>query len=157
MYVKDIMQANVISVQVGTNLSQLIGLFKKFHTFPIIPIVNKEDILVGIVLMRNLFDVFKPCNQDILMRNPLSMINREPTDIFDIDIEEGMGLLVIAADIMEEKMVKVYQDQPIKEGYDLMQLHALDTIPVIDRNNKMVGLISIFDILMGVFKEKGLI
>ena len=157
MQTKEVMQTNVISVTRGTTLAQLLDFFKDFHGFPVVPVVDEVGVLIGIVRMRNLFDVFKPYHQDILMRNPLSMINREPTDIFDIDIEEGMGLLVIAADIMEEKMVKVYQDQPIKEGYDLMQLHALDTIPVIDRNNKMVGLISIFDILMGVFKEKGLI
>lgn len=156
MYVKEIMQENIISVRQGTSLSQIIGLFQKFHDFPVVPVVTEENVLVGIVRMRNLFDGFKPSNQDILMRNPLAMLNRESTDIFDIEIEEGMGLLVIAVDIMDTKMVKIHQDKSIKEGYDLMQFHSRDSIPVVDGEGKLVGLISIFDVLMKVFNEKGI-
>ena len=91
------------------------------------------------------------------MRNPLSMISREPANIFDVDIEEGMGLLVIAADIMDKKVVKINQDEDIKKAYDLMQLHSREAIPVVDKDKKLVGIISVFDIVMKIFKEKGLV
>ncbi len=157
MQVKNVMQTQVLSVSRGTTLSQLIGMFGKFHSFPVVLVVDENQVLIGTVHLCDLFDVFKPAHQDILRRNPLSMLNREPMDIFDLDIEEGMGSLVIAADIMDRKIVKIEEDQSLKEAYDLMQLHGQGAIPVIDRNKKLVGIISVFDILMQIFKKKGII
>ena len=157
MQVKNNMQTKVISVKRGTTLAQLLELFSKFHSFPVVPVVDDDNTLLGIVHIQSFFDIFKPHHQDLLMRNPLSMISREPANIFDVDIEEGMGLLVIVADIMDTKVVKIDEDEDIKKAYDLMQLHNRDAIPVIDKDKKLVGIISIFDIVMKIFKEKGLI
>ena len=157
MQVKNNMQTKVISVKRGTSLAQLLDLFRNFHSFPVVPVVDDDNILLGIVHIQSFFEIFKPHHQELLMRNPLSMISREPTNIFDIDIEEDMGLLVIVADIMDTKVVKVEQEENIKKAYDLMQLHNRDTIPVIDKDRKLVGLISVFDIVMKIFKEKGLL
>ncbi len=157
MLVKNNMQAEVISVKRGTTLAQLLELFSKFHSFPVVPVVDDDNTLLGIVHIQSFFDIFKPHNQDLLMHNPLSMISREPANIFDVDIEEGMGLLVIVADIMDKKIVKVGQDEDLKKAYDLMQLHSRQSIPVIDKDKRLVGLISVFDIVMKVFKERGLV
>ena len=157
MQVKNNMQTKVISVKRGTTLAQLLELFSKFHSFPVVPVVDDDNTLLGIVHIQSFFDIFKPHHQDLLMRNPLSMISREPANIFDVDIEEGMGLLVIVADIMDTKVVKIDEDEDLKKAYDLMQLHNRDAIPVIDKDKKLVGIISIFDIVMKIFKEKGLI
>jgi CBS domain-containing protein len=156
MQVKEVMHKKVLSVQRGTTLSQLLDMFKEFHSFPIVPVVDNEDILLGIVHIRSFFEIFQPHNQDLLMRNPLSMVSREPTNIFDIDIEEGMGFLVLAADIMDKKVVKIKEDEDIKQAYDLMQLHNREAIPVVDAQKKLTGIISVFDILMAVFREKGI-
>jgi len=157
MQVKEIMHARVIAVKRATSLAQLLDLFKDFHSFPVIPVVDDSKLLIGVVHLCNLFDVFKPYHQDILIRNPLSMLSREPTDIFDIDIEEGIGNLVIVADIMDKKIVKINEDQSLKQAYDLMQLHGRGAIPVVDDQNKLGGIISVFDIVMAIFKEKGII
>ena len=157
MQVKNNMQTNVLSVTRGTTLAQLLDLFSSFHSFPVVPVVDDDDILLGTVHIQSFFEIFKPQHQDLLMRNPLSMISREPTNIFDVDIEEGMGLLVIVDDIMDKKVIKVEQGEDIKKAYDVMQLHNRQAIPVIDQEKKLVGIISIFDIVMKIFKEKGLV
>lgn len=157
MQVKKIMQRNVLSVKKGTTLSQLLDMFSKFHSFPVIPVVDNDGILAGIVHIKSFFEVFQPHNQDLLMRNPLSMVSREPTDIFDIEIEEGMGFLIIAADIMDHKVVKIKEDEDIHKAYDLMQLHQRSAIPVVDEHNKLVGIVSMFQLVMEIFKEKGLV
>ncbi|MBU1087578.1 MAG: CBS domain-containing protein [Candidatus Omnitrophica bacterium] len=156
MQVKDIMQSNVRSVKKGTTLSQLLISFKDFHSFPIVPVVDQEMVLLGTVHICSFFEIFQP-HQDLLMRNPLSMISREPTDIFNVDIEEGMGFLIIMADIMDTKIVKIEQSADIRKAFDLMQLHQKTAIPVVDDQKKLVGIISIFDIVMKIFHEKGLI
>ena len=157
MQVKNNMQTNVISVTRGTTLAQLLDLFSSFHSFPVVPVVDDDNILLGIVHIQSFFEIFKPHHQDLLMRNPLSMISREPANIFDVDIEEGMGLLVIVADIMDKKIVKVDQAEDIKKAYDLMQLHNREAIPVVDKDKKLVGIISVFDVVMKIFKERGLV
>lgn len=157
MQVKNNMQSKVISVKRGTTLARLLDLFKDFHSFPVVPVVDDDNTLLGIVHIKSFFEIFKPYHQDLLMRNPLSMISREPANIFDVDIEEGMGLLVIVADILDTKMVKVDQDEDIRKAYDLMQLHNREAIPVVDKDKKLVGIISVFDIVMKIFKEKGLV
>ena len=156
MQVKDIMQKNVLAAKRGTTLGQLLTMYKDFHSFPMVPVVEGQE-LIGVVHMRSLFDIFKPYHQDILMRNPLSMVSREPTNIFDMEIEEGMGFLVIVVEIMDTRIVKVHQDQTLQEAYDLMQLHTKDAVPVVDDKKQLVGIISTFDIVMQIFKEKGII
>jgi len=135
----------------------LLELFRSFHSFPVVPVVDDDNTLLGIVHIQSFFEIFKPHHQDLLMRNPLSMISREPTNIFDVDIEEGMGMLVIVADIMDTKVVKVDQDEDIKKAYDLMHLHNREAIPVVDKDKKLMGIISVFDIVMKIFKERGLV
>ncbi len=157
MQVKNNMQTKVISVKRGTTLAQLLDLFSSFHSFPVVPVVDDDNTLLGIVHIQSFFEIFKPYHHDLLMRNPLSMISREPANIFDVDIEEGMGLLVIVADIMDTKIVKIEQEEDLKKAYDLMQLHKREAIPVVDKDKKLVGIIGIFDIVMKIFKEKGLV
>ncbi len=157
MQVKEIIQTKIVFVTRRTTLRQLLGMFKSFHSFPVVPVVDDNKFLIGVVHLCNLFDIFQPHHQDVLMRNPLSMLNREATAIFDVDIEEGLGSLVIVADIMDRKIVKVQDDQTIKEAYDLMQLHGRGAIPVTDSDKKLVGIISVFDVLMQIFKKKGII
>jgi CBS domain-containing protein len=157
MQVKDVMQKNILSVQKGTTLSQLLDIFSNFHSFPVIPVVDKQGILVGLVHIRSFFEVFEPQNQELLMRNPLSMVGREPANIFDIEIDEGMGFLVIAADIMDHKVVKIDQEKDLHAAYDLMQLHKRHAIPAVDSQGKLVGIVSMFEIVMQIFKEKGLV
>ncbi len=157
MQVKEVMQKDIISVKRGTSLAQLLNLFCGFHSFPLVPVVDENKVLIGFVHMRSLFDIFKPYHQEILMRNPLCIVDREPADIFDIDIEEGMGLLVIVADIMDQKIVKVREDQTLREAYELMQLHNRDALPVVDSEGRLAGIVGVFDIVMRIFKEKGVI
>lgn len=157
MLVKNNMQTNVIAVKRGTTLAQLLDRFSSFHSFPVVPVVDDDNTLLGIVHIQSFFEIFKSHHQDLLMRNPLSLISREPTNIFDVDIEEGMGLLVIVADIMDTKVVKVDQDDDLKKAYDLMQLHKREAIPVVDKDKKLMGIISVFDVVMKIFKEKGLV
>jgi len=157
MQIKEIMQTNVLSVKKGTSLSSLLDMFRGFHSFPIIPVVDDKQGFIGIVHIKSFFEIFQPHNQDILMRNPLSMVSREPTNIFDVEIEEEMGFLVLVADIMDHKIVKIKQDADLKEAYDLLLLHDRQAIPVVDDENKLVGILSIFDIIIEIFKEKGLV
>ena len=153
--VKDVTKKKIISVKRSTSLTQLLNLFKDFHTFPLVPVVDDKDMLVGVVYLRNLIETFKPHHLDILRTIPL--LDRQEMDILDLEIEPGMGDLIIVDDMMERKFLAVRETESIDKTYNLMKLHSRETLPVVDAQNKLVGIVGVFDILMEVIKSKGLL
>ena len=155
MQVKEIMSKEVITVRRSTKLKELLGLFNKFHLFPLVPVVEENSRLIGIVSFRNLIDVFSPYRQEILKTVPF--LDDREEDIFKVELTKDIGDLVIVEDIMETKFVSLQEDAALEEAFRLMKLHLKEEFPVTDKTGKLVGKIGIFDIIRRVFQEKGVI
>jgi len=155
MQVKEIMSKEVITVRRSTKLKELLGLFNKFHLFPLVPVVEENSRLIGIVSFRNLIDVFSPYRQEILKTVPF--LDDREEDIFKVELTKDIGDLVIVEDIMETKFVSLQEDAALEEAFKLMKLHLKEEFPVTDKTGKLVGKIGIFDIIRQVFQEKGVI
>jgi CBS domain-containing protein len=155
MLVREIMEKNILTVTRGTTLRQLLEKFKDFHTFPVVPVVNNNGVLGGVVYLHNLVELFKPYHLEILANNPL--LDRQEVDIFNLEIEEGMGDLIIMDDIMDKRFVKVKETDNLESAYNLMKLHSLEDITVVDFHDRVIGIIGIFDIIVEVFRSKGLL
>ncbi len=155
MQVKEIMSKEVITVRRSTKLKELLGLFNKFHLFPLVPVVEENSRLIGIVSFRNLIDVFSPYRQEILKTVPF--LDDREEDIFKVELTKDIGDLVIVEDIMETKFVSLQEDAALEEAFKLMKLHLKEEFPVTDKTGKLVGKIGIFDIIRRVFREKGVI
>jgi len=155
MQVKEIMSKEVITVRRSTKLKELLGLFNKFHLFPLVPVVEENSRLIGIVSFRNLIDVFSPYRQEILKTVPF--LDDQEEDIFKVELTKDIGNLVIVEDIMETKFVSLQEDTTLEEAFKLMKLHLKEEFPVTDKTGKLVGKIGIFDIIRRVFQEKGVI
>jgi len=152
--IKEVMKKEIISVKRSTTLSQLLNLFKDFHSFPLVPVVDNKGLLVGVVYLRNLIEIFKPHHLDILKTIPL--LDRHEVDIFDLEIEPGMGNLIIVDDIMEKKFLKIQDSETLDKVYNEMKLHSKETLPVVNGKEKLVGIVGVFDILMEILREKGI-
>ena len=155
MQVKEIMSKVVITVRRSTKLKELLKLFNKFHLFPLVPVVEEDGRLVGIVSFRNLIDVFSPYRQEILKTVPF--LDDQEEDIFKAELTKDIGDLVVVEDIMETKFVSLQEDTTLEEAFKLMKLHLKEEFPVTDKTGKLVGKIGIFDIIRRVFQEKGVI
>lgn len=156
MQVKEIMSVKgLITVRRSTKLKELLGLFNKFHLFPLVPVIEEDKRLTGIVSFRNLIDVFSPYRQEILKTVPF--LDEQEEDIFKAELTKDMGDLVVVEDIMETKFLSLQEDASLEEAFKLMKLHLKDELPVIDKTGKLVGKIGIFDIIREVFREKGVI
>jgi len=68
-----------------------------------------------------------------------------------------MGVLCIVEDIMNTNVVTISEEATTVEARSLMKLHRLKRLPVVDKEEHLVGIISLFDILLAVFKEKGVL
>jgi acetoin utilization protein AcuB len=153
--VKDIMSKQVISVTRSTTLKQLLRAFDKFHIFPLVPVVEDDNRLIGIVSFRNLIDIFSSYHPDVLKLVPF--LDEQEVNIFKIDITEDIGNLVVVEDVMEREFISILEDTSLEEAYNLMRLHLKEEFPVVDKAGKLVGMVGIFDIIQTVFRQKGII
>ena len=156
MKIKELMTRDVITVKRSTTLAELMKLFKDFHAFPLVPVVEEDNRLGGIVSFQNLTEVFRTQEPEILKTVPF--IDEVQEDILKADISSEMGNLVIVDDIMEtKKFFSISEDASIEEAYNSMKLHSKEQLPVIDKEEKLVGIVGLFDIILWVFKDKGVI
>ncbi|MEW6009375.1 MAG: CBS domain-containing protein [Candidatus Omnitrophota bacterium] len=155
MQVKEVMSKEVITIKRSTTLKQILKLFAKFHIFPLLPVVEDDGRLVGVVSLRNLINVFQSGRTDMLKAVPF--LDEQEEDIFKIEFSEEVGNLAMAEDIMESKFTTVEEDTSLEEAYKQMKLHLKEEIPVVDKAGKLVGRLGIFDIIRYIFGQKGII
>lgn len=154
MQVKDVMKTDIITVHRNTTLAQLITDFKSFHTFPLVPVVDEGDHLIGIVSFSNIMDVFRPAQPEIL--KTVAFVDEAPENIFESDLTSEMGSLIVVEDIMETKFISIKDDESIEEVYNTLKVNQREQLTVVDQDKKVVGIIGIFDIIKTIFQQKGI-
>lgn len=152
MLAKDIMKRDLITVRRSTTLKELIYMLQTFHTFPLIPVVDNNQCLIGTVSFNDIMDAFQP--YDIGLIKAIPFLEREEVDIFELDITPELATLIVVDDIMDKNILFVYEDDLLENVYNIMQKHSLDKVPIVNHEQKLVGLIGIFNIFMSVFLKK---
>ena len=157
MKVKDCMTEEVVTIKRSTNLSQLIEIFRK-HSFHTLPVVEADNKIVGVVTFEDLLKVFQPYSRDLArMLETVPFVEKEEEDILLADISSEMGMLVIVDDLINTNFVTVTGEAPVKEARRLMKLHDSPRLLVIKNGDTLTGIISLFDIILAIFKQKGII
>ncbi len=155
MLVKDVMRGEVVTVRRSTTLKELISIFHKytFHTIPVV----EDGKIVGIVELEHLLRTFQPHPSHIheLLKS-VPFLEEEERNIFELEITSEMAMLCLVDDIMERKFLTIGEDATVQEARRLMKLHQTQRLPVVDKKDNLVGIISLFDIILAVFKEKGI-
>lgn len=155
LQVKDVMNKEVITVRRSITLAELLKLFCDFHTFPLVPVVEEDGRLVGTVSFRSLIDIFQPHLSTVL--RAISFLEREEADIFRLEITPEMGNLFVVDDLMETGIFSINEEKSLQEAYRLMKRHSTERLPVVNAEGKLVGMIGMFDIVMMLFRQKGII
>lgn len=158
MKVRDCMTKEVVTVKRSTTLSQLIKAFQKhnFHTFPV---VEGDGRLVGIVNFEDILKVFQPYSTELstmLKAVPFLEMESKEEDFLAADISSEMGILVVVDDIMDTHFATIDPETDINQARAQMKLHNTPRIPVVEEG-KLIGVISLFDIILAVFRERGII
>ncbi len=155
MIVKEAMNRDVVSVKRSTSLRELLSIFKDFHTLPLIPVVDNNSCLIGIVSAENLLDLLRLRQSRFLKR--IFFAETIDVDMFDLESAPAMGELILIDDIMETIFIRVREEDALEEAYKNMKLHNKERIPVVSSEGKLLGMIGIFDIIWRMFKEKGIV
>jgi len=153
--VKDVMAKEVISVKRSATLAGLLKLFKDFHSFPLVPVVDGRGKLAGSVSLPNILEVFSTPQPQLLKAIPF--LDEQKDDIFDVELDADMGKIVIVDDIMNKDYLFIDEDAPLDQTYYQMKQHQVERLPVVNKEGVLVGMIGIFDIVRSLFRERGII
>ncbi|HEX6964716.1 MAG TPA: CBS domain-containing protein, partial [Gemmatimonadaceae bacterium] len=116
---RDIMTRDVKSVHPDTSLRDAVRIMRDQNT-GIVPVVNADDVLQGVVTDR-----------DIVMRSVAE--GKNPTQL-------------TAADVMTHDIDATTPDESVVDVVRLMGTRQVRRVPVVDQNDRLVGIISMADI-----------
>ena len=157
MKIKDVMIKKVISVKRATPLRDIMEIFKNFHSFPVLPVVDNENRVVGIITFDDILKVFSPHNIYLskILRS-VTLLEEDQMDLSIVDLPPEAGILFVADDLMNPEFITIDEEELINKAHSLMKMYKRDRIIVVDKEKKLVGIVSLFDIILGIFKEKGI-
>lgn len=144
MRAKDVMIRNVIFVNKEDKLDQVISVLMKNHVSGV-PVVDKDNHLVGIVTQKDLVTKENGINISsyITLMESILLVDEKTTNQAVSKKLEGLT----AADVMSTPVYAVHLETTIEEIVTLMMNRHINRIPVVDRENQLVGIIGRNDLL----------
>ncbi len=156
MRIKDVMSKEVITIGEDENLVQLIAKFRKYN-FHTLPVIDENKKILGVISSEDIMKVCLPHNP--VLGNLLKsthLYDTEEEDILEMDLPEELGTTVKVSDIMNNNVVTIEDSETIAGARKQMKLHNIQRVPV-TRNKELVGFITLFDIIIALFKERNII
>ncbi|MFY9113844.1 MAG: CBS domain-containing protein [Dethiobacteria bacterium] len=150
MLVKEIMTEKVITVHIDDSVEKCANLLLEFDISGL-PVVDDHNRVVGMVtegdLIRRAARIRAPGYLEILggliyLGNPAKFVD---------ELKRAMSLK--AGDLMTSRVVSISPDADAEMAATRMLKNNISRIPVIDGDNKLVGIISRRDIMSSLYKE----
>lgn len=142
---RDIMTTEIISVTPDDTLVTAANTLSTHH-FAGVPVIDSEQKLVGILTEYDLLEsavIHMPTFQVILRSSKVFPEDREH---LEKEIQKINSFTV--RDIMNTDPLVLAPETPYKEVIDMfVQHHRVNPIPVVDRDKKVLGVISRYDVL----------
>ena len=146
MKVKDFMIKDVISVRPDATIKEVMKTFvdKKIGG---LPIVNDEGILKGIITDGDILRAIKPIDRHI--QDYFNLITYIQEQNMESRLSELADLPIIKI-AKTRGIVTVSPDDDMKQVVIILAKHHFKKLPVIDRENKVVGVISRGDAIRNI-------
>ncbi len=139
-----IMTKNVISVSPNDEIEKAARLLLE-HKISGMPVVDEESRVVGIISEGDLVireqEVKAPAFSEILG----GVIFLESQKRFFEELKKTIALTV--DELMSRKVYTVNEETPLEQIATLMSKKAVNRVPVVDGNNKLVGIVTRQDII----------
>jgi CBS domain-containing protein len=144
---KDIMTSKVISVKKESTIEHLIRILIKYGISGV-PVVDLENNIVGVVT-----------EADIIIREsdlpfPLSFGFAFYKNYENFLKNNQEYLQTKVEDIMTKKIKTVEENTPLSKIVNIMINNNINRLPVVDKNNKLTGLIARSDILKSMLGKE---
>ncbi len=144
MRAKDVMIKNVIFIKKEDKLEEIISVLMQNHVSGV-PVIDKNNHLVGMVTEKDLVTKEEGLNISSYMEFMASILFIDGKLLRNVNKKKIETLT--AADVMSTPVYSVHLEATIEEIVSLMMNRHINRIPVIDKENKLVGIIGRNDLL----------
>lgn len=135
-FVKDVMTKDVMSVKPEENLRRVLTLSSEYGITGF-PVIEKNKIL-GVVSQTDIMKIMGTKN----------ILDAKKDEIKLSELER-----ITVRDVMTKRPIMIDQDEKITDASELMSKHDVNRLLVVDRNNRLVGIVTREDIMKAMTTE----
>jgi len=146
--VKEFMTTRLITINRATTIKEIARIFLT-HSFDFLPVVDKENHLLGVITKKDILAPFLPEYFNLL--EDINFISDFGS--LEISITESLEHLLLAEDIMVKNPVTVDEETSLFKAIALISHYKVRHLPVV-KEGKLVGIVSRTDILRALFSEE---
>lgn len=149
MSAKDIMSSPAITVESSTSLSEVVKILQR-HSISGLPVVDKDKKAIGIISEKDLlkythFVVGQPLRD-------ICQLLEEKDEVTHISSDRGVNMVEAVASAtagvaMTDKIITVKENTPAMEIVRLMNKHNINRLPVVNEEDKVIGMVTRANIL----------
>ncbi|MEJ1397352.1 MAG: CBS domain-containing protein [Candidatus Sedimenticola sp. (ex Thyasira tokunagai)] len=147
MRVQDVMKRNVRTAKEGDPISSVAEVICQAKISGV-PVVDKDNHLVGMISEKDILKSLLPGYTQFL-ENPI-----QAEDFCAMEEAYGSALQRRVGELMTRAVHSVYIDEPVMKAAAQMDLHNFRRIPVIGRDNRVAGIVSLSDIHQAIFRRE---
>ena len=145
--VRDYTVRNVVTVRRATPVKDIAKLFLE-HNIDFLPVVDKDNHLLGVITKKDILAPFLPDYFDLL--DDIDFIS--DFGFLESSLTETLELLLVADDVMIRKVVTIEEEASLLKAVALIHQHKVRHLPVV-RDNQLVGVISRTDLIRALFDK----
>lgn len=146
--VKEFMNKDLITITRATHIKEIAQMFLT-HRINLIPVVDSENRLLGVITEKDILTPFIPDYFELL--EDVGFIS--DFGFLESSLAESLEHLLVAEDIMVKNPITIDEEASLFKALALIYQHNLRSLPVV-RQGKLVGMVSQADILKILFFQE---
>jgi len=154
MKVRDVMRTSVVVLPQNATLNEVLDQFLK-HQLDSLPVIDAAQRLVGFITISDLVDIFLPRYYEILRDFSALEDKGQLASLFNqafAGLDTHHEKLILAADIMRPHIHWIHADDSLVEAAARLQAQNYRRLPVVDKDRKLVGVISDFEVILALLR-----
>ncbi len=137
--VGQIMTTKVISVKPSDTM-QVVSHFFRTHNIHHLPVVDKEGVLIGMISKSDY----------LAISNAFPLFYQDRREAFNDKI---YGSLLVE-EVMTKQLARLQPEDSILIAVGIFQENLFHALPVVNEHNKLVGIITTYDLLSFAFRDQ---
>lgn len=147
MQVKQLLRMKHTTVTPETRLDRVWKLLER-RDISLVPVVDNKNILAGVIGEDDLLHLLIPDYYEYF-----SMFFPQIPDENDLEDKLAKEVSMVAADVMEKRVVVAFAEESIYTALARMMVHRVRQLPVVDENTRFLGLIIEDEIMRYLFQK----
>jgi acetoin utilization protein AcuB len=138
--IQDVMTSDVISIKTTDTMDRVSLIFnsKEIHH---LPVVDLDDKVVGIISKT---DYHK-------LEHGFTLFKSKESKAYN----EAIMRSLLAIDVMTKQVVTLLPEDNISVAVDIFRENLFHAIPVVDKNNKLKGILTTYDLISYAYRVPG--